>query len=55
LHHSLQDRRCPAERFKELDRPVVVDDNIIIGRFICDIPQFVDAIVAGQMAQAHAK
>jgi hypothetical protein len=46
LHHSLQYRRCPAERFNELDRPVVVDENVIIGRFIYDIPQFVDAIVA---------
>jgi hypothetical protein len=27
-------------------RPVVVDENVIIGRFFYDIPQFVDAIVA---------
>jgi hypothetical protein len=25
---------------------VVVDENVITGRFIYDIPQFVDAIVA---------
>jgi protease I len=29
-----------------LDQPVVVDGNVIISRFIYDIPQFVDAIVA---------
>jgi len=29
-----------------LDQPVVVDENVITSRFIYDIPQFVDAIVA---------
>ncbi|WP_263350543.1 hypothetical protein [Acidicapsa acidisoli] len=29
-----------------LDQPVVIDGNVITGRFIYDIPQFVDAIVA---------
>jgi protease I len=29
-----------------LDQPVVVDGNVISSRFIYDIPQFVDAIVA---------
>ena len=29
-----------------LDQPVVVDGNVITSRFIYDIPQFVDAIVA---------
>ena len=29
-----------------LDQPVVVDENVITCRFIYDIPQFVDAIVA---------
>ena len=29
-----------------LDQPVVVDENVITGRFVYDIPQFVDAIVA---------
>jgi hypothetical protein len=28
------------------DQPVVVNENVIISRFIYDIPQFVDAIVA---------
>jgi protease I len=29
-----------------LDQAVVVDENVITSRFIYDIPQFVDAIVA---------
>jgi hypothetical protein len=29
-----------------LDQPVVIDENVITSRFIYDIPQFVDAIVA---------
>ena len=29
-----------------LDQLVVVDENVITSRFVCDIPQFVDAIVA---------
>ena len=29
-----------------LDQPVVIDANVITSRFIWDIPQFVDAIVA---------
>jgi hypothetical protein len=29
-----------------LDQPVVIDGNVITSRFIYDIPQFVDAIVA---------
>jgi hypothetical protein len=29
-----------------LDQPVLVDGNVITSRFIYDIPQFVDAIVA---------
>jgi protease I len=29
-----------------LDQPVVVNENVITSRFIYDIPQFVDAIVA---------
>ncbi|MHA6645357.1 DJ-1/PfpI family protein [Mesorhizobium sp. A623] len=29
-----------------IDQPVVVDGNVITGRFIYDIPQFVEAIVA---------
>jgi putative intracellular protease/amidase len=29
-----------------LDQPMVVDENVITSRFIYDIPQFVDAIVA---------
>ena len=29
-----------------LDQPVMVDGNVITSRFIYDIPQFVDAIVA---------
>jgi protease I len=28
------------------NQPVVVDENVITSRFIYDIPQFVDAIVA---------
>jgi len=29
-----------------LDQPLVIDGNVITSRFIYDIPQFVDAIVA---------
>jgi hypothetical protein len=29
-----------------LDQPVVVDESVVTGRFIYDIPQFVDAIDA---------
>jgi hypothetical protein len=29
-----------------LDQPVMIDGNVITSRFICDIPQFVDASVA---------
>jgi hypothetical protein len=29
-----------------LDQPVVIDGNVITSRFIYDIPQFVDAILA---------
>jgi protease I len=29
-----------------LDQPVVADESVITSRFIYDIPQFVDAIVA---------
>ena len=41
----LSDRWGPPQGHS-VDQPVVVDENVITSRFIYDIPQFVDAIVA---------